>query len=173
MKFTFVPTVALSLRQPWAHAVVHGGKRVENRVAWTNSRFRGPFLIHASAGMTRQEWCDARDFAYQRHLAWTPPDPKRLDGETHKPMVLERGGIVGVARVVDVIRPLALPRGRPIAEAVSHLPEEQRKWWMGAFALVLEDVCTVPFVASKGALGFFKVTDDVRKLVDLSSARAS
>lgn len=38
---------ALSLTQPWAHAVVHLGKRVENR-DWRGCSFRGPFLIHAS-----------------------------------------------------------------------------------------------------------------------------
>lgn len=38
---------ALSLTQPWAHAVVHLGKRVENR-DWPGCSFRGPFLIHAS-----------------------------------------------------------------------------------------------------------------------------
>ena len=36
----------LSLRQPWAWAVVHAGKSVENR-RW-NTNFRGEFLIHAA-----------------------------------------------------------------------------------------------------------------------------
>lgn len=37
---------ALSIRQPWADAIVHGTKRVENRT-WA-TRYRGPVLIHAS-----------------------------------------------------------------------------------------------------------------------------
>lgn len=37
---------ALSLRQPWAWAVVHGYKDVENR-SWS-TKHRGPLLIHAS-----------------------------------------------------------------------------------------------------------------------------
>ena len=37
---------ALSLKQPWAWAVVNGYKHVENRTRRTN--FRGPLLIHAS-----------------------------------------------------------------------------------------------------------------------------
>ena len=41
------PNCALSIRQPWAHHILFDGKRVENR-SWL-TRFRGPFLIHASA----------------------------------------------------------------------------------------------------------------------------
>ncbi len=36
---------ALSVRQPFAWAIVHGGKDVENR-SWATS-YRGPVLIHA------------------------------------------------------------------------------------------------------------------------------
>ena len=41
-----LPSVALSIQQPWAWAIVHGGKTIENRT-W-RTRFRGRFLIHAS-----------------------------------------------------------------------------------------------------------------------------
>jgi len=37
---------AISLCQPWAWAITHGPKRVENRTRPT--RYRGPLLIHAS-----------------------------------------------------------------------------------------------------------------------------
>ena len=43
---------ALSLRQPWAWAVVEAGKDVENR-RW-NTKFRGDFLIHAASGWTKK-----------------------------------------------------------------------------------------------------------------------
>lgn len=36
----------LSVHQPWAHAILHLGKNVENR-AWA-TRYRGPLLIHAA-----------------------------------------------------------------------------------------------------------------------------
>jgi hypothetical protein len=36
---------ALTVRQPWAHAILHLGKDVENR-SWP-TRYRGPLLIHA------------------------------------------------------------------------------------------------------------------------------
>jgi hypothetical protein len=44
---------ALSIRQPWAWLILNAGKDIENR-DWL-TRFRGPFLIHASKGMTRAE----------------------------------------------------------------------------------------------------------------------
>ena len=39
-------TRALSIRQPWAHHILHSGKDIENRPRRTN--FRGEVLIHAS-----------------------------------------------------------------------------------------------------------------------------
>jgi hypothetical protein len=36
----------VSLHQPWAWAVLHAGKKVENRT-WA-TRHRGPLLIHAA-----------------------------------------------------------------------------------------------------------------------------
>jgi hypothetical protein len=41
----------LSVQQPWAWAIVHGPKRIENRTWKTN--YRGPLLIHASKGRRR------------------------------------------------------------------------------------------------------------------------
>ena len=43
----------LTVRQPWAHAIVHGGKDVENRVRNVAGAYRGPVAIHAA-----QAWDD-------------------------------------------------------------------------------------------------------------------
>jgi hypothetical protein len=48
------PCIALSIRQPWAWLILHAGKDIENR-DWP-TKYRGPFLIHASKGMTRDEY---------------------------------------------------------------------------------------------------------------------
>lgn len=45
---------ALSIRAPWAHAIAHLGKRVENRT-WATS-YRGPVLIHASSTFDRADF---------------------------------------------------------------------------------------------------------------------
>jgi len=78
---------ALSIRQPWAWLILHGGKDIENRT-WI-TRFRGPFYVHAAKGMTRQEYDTASDFAESRGI----PIPDYHD--------IDRGGIVGTAYLVD------------------------------------------------------------------------
>ncbi|MNQ62267.1 ASCH domain protein [compost metagenome] len=52
---------ALSIRQPWAWLIIHGGKDVENR-SW-HTKHRGRFLVHAAKGMTKHEYQAARDYA--------------------------------------------------------------------------------------------------------------
>ena len=42
---------ALSIKQPWAWLIIHGGKDIENR-SW-HTKLRGRFLVHASKGMTK------------------------------------------------------------------------------------------------------------------------
>lgn len=37
----------LTVRQPWAWAIIHGGKDVENRVRNIAGEYRGPIAIHA------------------------------------------------------------------------------------------------------------------------------
>lgn len=84
---TNLPKMAISIRQPWAWAIVHAGKDIENR-DWS-TRFRGPVAIHAAKGMGKQEYADAADFIAQ--VAGRTPDG------------IERGGIIGVAEIADCI----------------------------------------------------------------------
>ncbi|MGH8334998.1 MAG: ASCH domain-containing protein [Pseudomonas fluorescens] len=77
----------LSIRQPWAWLIIHGGKDVENR-SW-HTKFRGRFLVHAAQGMTKAEYNLAADYA--RRLGVTVPPASEL----------LRGGIVGSAELVD------------------------------------------------------------------------
>lgn len=72
---------ALSIRQPWAWAILHAGKDIENR-SW-QTHYRGRFLIHASK---RIETSDHLDL-YLSH-----------DAPEHLPT----GGIVGMAELVSV-----------------------------------------------------------------------
>ena len=44
---------ALTVLQPWAWAIIHGPKRIENRTWRTN--YRGPLAIHA--GLSRRMLC--------------------------------------------------------------------------------------------------------------------
>lgn len=129
---------ALSIRQPWAWAILHAGKRVENR-DWKGCAYRGPLLIHASKGCTRQEYSDAADFIAERryadnYLGLVVPELPPLEA-------LDRGGVVGVCRVIDV---------------TTFSPDP---WFFGPLGLRLGDVRPVNFIPFKGALGFFDVPD--------------
>lgn len=81
---------ALSIRQPWAWLIIHGGKDVENRT-WC-SNYRGRFLVHAAKGMTQREYQDAKQFA-------------ELNGVHNLPAFDEllRGGIVGSVELADCL----------------------------------------------------------------------
>lgn len=120
---------ALSIRQPWAWAIIHAGKDIENRSWPTN--YRGPFLIHAAKAMTRREYDDCL------HACIIATG--RFPGDLAIPAFdqLERGGIVGKARIVDCIS------------------SSQSPWFFGPYGFVLADVEPVTFQPCKGALGFF------------------
>jgi hypothetical protein len=86
---------ALSVRQPWAWAIVHGIKTVENRSRPT--RHRGPLVIHAS----RSRRSLAGD--YSDLLPGLPPVEE-----------LAFGALVGVVEVVDCV-PVTEVEGDPFA----------------------------------------------------------
>jgi hypothetical protein len=120
----------LSIRQPWAWLIVHGGKDIENR-SW-NTKYRGRFLVHAAKGMTNEEYCDGLAFAMR------VGDIRLLrDFPTAQEML--RGGIIGSVELVD-------------CQDTSKSP-----WYMGQKALVLRDPQPLPFMSVKGRLGFFDV----------------
>lgn len=100
---------ALSIKQPYPHHIFHDGKDVENR-DWP-TRGRGWFIIHA--GVSKSE------------LAISQID-------------LPRGGIVGLARIVDCVT------------------EMDSRWFFGVHGFVLRDAFPVPLIPCRGALGFFR-----------------
>jgi hypothetical protein len=128
-----LPRIALSVRQPWAWAIVQAGKPVENRT-WRapnpGLKFRGPFAVHASRGLTQAEYDDAA--AFMAAIGVTGPPAADL----------ERGGIIGVATVVDVVK------------------AHDSQWFFGPRALVLADPRPVAFLPAPGALGFFQWKHD-------------
>lgn len=124
-----LPELALSVRQPWAWAIIHSDKDIENR-SWQavnhGLTVRGRIAIHASKGMTREEYESARDF--MRSLSVTCPSPDKL----------LRGGIIGSVEVVDVVK------------------EHTSVWFFGPRGLVLRDPRPCEFVPSLGSLGYFR-----------------
>lgn len=171
-------TPALSLRQPWAFAVLHLGKRIENRTSWRSCKYRGPIWIHAAkwprasldeleAKPDRADIAEYLD-AVDAMLEMRAKTDHVLDGTvTHRKLLEHRGGVVGRATIVDVISgPIDLAR----AVKVGIVAPSQSAWHMGGFALVLDDVRPVPFVECKGALGLFGVSPAIaEKLSELNT----
>lgn len=112
---------ALSIKQPYPHHIFHDGKDVENR-DWP-CRLRGWFIVHA--GVSTSE----------------------LDKDSARDMALDRGGVVGMARIVNCVR------------------EMQSPWFFGKFGFVLRDAFPLPLIQCRGALGFFKLTPDTNAAV--------
>jgi hypothetical protein len=121
--------VALSIRQPWAWLILHGGKDVENRT-WPASYY-GPLLIHAGKGMTQAEYEFCKASVGARFPSIKLPLPSQLP----------RGGIVGRVKMVECVR------------------ESDSPWWeSGCWAFILRDPKPLPFFPCKGSLKFFNVT---------------
>lgn len=125
---TDLPELALAIRQPWAWAIIHAGKDIENRgpVAVRYMQHRGRIAIAASKGMTQAEYRCAAEFM-ARFEVIVPPAAD-----------LVRGAIIGSVEVVDIVS------------------KSMSRWWMGPRGLILRDPIACEPVASSGALGFYK-----------------
>lgn len=112
---------ALSIKQPWPHRIFHEGKDVENR-DWP-TRGRGWFIVHA--GVSKSE----------------------LDPRDDRELNLPRGGVVGMARMVDCVSAMDSP------------------WFFGRYGFVLRDAFPLPLIPCRGKLGFFRLEPDTCALV--------
>ena len=119
---------AISVRQPWAWAIIHAGKDVENRGA--PRRFQPAVghrvLIHASKTMSADEYAAA--VAFMAGLGVRCPAPTDL----------AFGGIVGSAIVTGIVT------------------RHHSLWFRGPAALVLADARPEPFRPVRGQLGLWR-----------------
>ncbi len=124
-----LPPKALSVRQPWAWAIVAGLKDIENRSRFAVSKGGldpRRVCIHASKGMTRDEYEGAREF-----MAY-------LGVECPRPDELVRGAIIGAVTVEAVVK------------------ESPSPWFIqGQRGLVLSAAEAVEPIPAAGALGYF------------------
>lgn len=134
-----LPRLAFSVRQPWAWAIIHAGKDVENRSAgaikWMRPVLGGEpmrIAVHASKGLTRDEYEDARDFMAGIGVTCPPAD------------MLLRGGIIGSIEVGGLVDPRN---------------GDGSKWWMGGHGLKLRHPEACTFRPVTGALGLFAWKD--------------
>jgi hypothetical protein len=74
---------APTVRQPWAWAIIHAGKDIENR-SWTNKHATGTIAVHAGSGLD-------------------PLDKLPRGAKKPRPDELIHGAIIGVVDVVGVV----------------------------------------------------------------------
>lgn len=167
---------ALSISRPWPWAILHLGKRIENRRRKDGRmpsmcRHRGPLLLHAA-----KSWDgNAVEWMYARDLIDLATAQTIADRSLHP-----AGGIFARCNAVGHIEP---HEGKPMvtmtdepfvpgrAPVRSHFGDRfvraydkasiaailrlDLRWWMGGYALVLADVQPTPFIECRGMLGLW------------------
>lgn len=118
----------LTVRQPWAWAIIHGGKNVENRVRNIAGSYRGPVAIHVGLSFDNDWQSASLDDAMRPHRAVSA-----RTGHT-VPWRQCFGSVIGVVDLVDVhhatpddlgaIRCNINPPGRPWALECSPWADE-------------------------------------------------
>lgn len=89
----------LTVRQPWAWAIIHGGKTVENRVRNIAGEYRGPVLIHVAQQVDLAAF-SGRSAALT--AAATTYNETNTDVLKSGPWHADRGAIIGVVDLVGV-----------------------------------------------------------------------
>lgn len=129
---------ALSIRQPWAWAILEAGKDIENRDWFT--RFRGTIAVHAAKGLTKDEhtWAsmEIEDICGLRPPAF--------------PMLKTRGFIVGTVEIVGCV-------------SRSNSP-----WFFGDYGFVLRNPQKLKTpIYCKGALSFWEVPTEIENEINI------
>jgi len=134
-----LPDIALSVRQPWAWAIIFGGKDIENRSRAAVSHGMDPrrIAVHAAKGMTRDEYEDARETMAK--IGVTCPRPDQLT----------RGAVIGAVTVTAIVN------------------DHESPWFFGPRGLVLSDAEASDVIPSVGALGYFRWKRDGQFLAPL------
>lgn len=136
---------ALSLTVPWGWLVARGIKPIENRPdGFSYKGFRGPFLIHSAKTCSRP--------AYASTLRMI----RAIGGDDVGDRIpaydrIERSGIIGIGRIVDIIPP----------------GESGRKWhFPEQWGFVVIDARPLPLIPCSGFQGFWRVPPAVRTAVE-------
>jgi hypothetical protein len=130
---------AISVRQPWAWAIVAGHKPVENRVAAVAGRFKrlvgSRIAIHASRSFNKSDWADAERFMSAVGV-----------GKLPKLEQFEFGGVIGSAIVRGVVA------------------ESDSPWFFGPSAIELSDARRCTLVLCRGQVGLIDLGREIAEL---------
>jgi hypothetical protein len=133
----------LTVKQPWAHAIIHGGKHVENRVRNLAGDYRGPLAIHAGlVADTAAQGSPHFNGEFVPREAWAT-----------------RGQIIGVVNLWAVHQ----HDGSKHFRCCPNAPDKYQRWaqpgmWHLCFASPRPLANPIPW---KGALGMRTLPDEV------------
>jgi hypothetical protein len=142
---------ALTVRQPWAWAIIHGGKDVENRTRNIAGDYRGPVAIHVALGFAELDEHWKRQIAREvgrlsraglpgnERVASHVADPDEPRHHVHR-RYGHRGAVIGVVDLYDVGR------------------ARQSRWAMGDhWHLCLSNPRPIEPIPARGRLGLWRL----------------
>ena len=138
----------ISVRQPWAWAIVYGGKDVENRsrpaILQMQAAIGHRVYVHASQKRpSRAEMVERKQFMASLGIVYPCIDD------------LDYGGVIGSVRVKDAV--YVNTEGRTMLYDSNTVWRRKSPRFNGDAGFVLEDPRPVRFFAAKGRLGLFDV----------------
>lgn len=134
---------ALSIQQPWATAIIHFGKDIENRT-W-RTKYRGRFLVHASKGVDLEAPLWVWELYIKKYVGRGYNSAKhRPSGNTIPIYHQSIGGIIGSVNLSDCV-------DSSDSKWYSPHPEKQ------IYGFVLDKPEPMDFIPYKGKLSFFEV----------------
>jgi hypothetical protein len=124
----------LSVRQPWAWALVNGFKPFENRDWRPEDNYRGPVVVHASKTLG----CEPGMFGEECRMV---AELCGLDGLLPD-VTEESGGIVGIVNVTN------------------YVTRSRSPWFVGPVGWVCADAEAWPFMSWRGQRGLWVLSED-------------
>lgn len=144
----------LTVKQPWAWAIIHGGKDVENRVR-SLGPYRGPVAIHAGLSVAYDVIGDPPTVLSRAVGQWRHEE---FLARVHAyPWSNDLGHIIGVVDLTDVHPDCTEP-----VEGYGHTPTCSRWAMSGHHHLVLANLRPLPRpIPARGMLGLWRPDADL------------
>lgn len=128
---------AITIRQPWAHAIIQGWKNVENR-SWP-TKVRGTVAIHAAQKAEDKEFFD---FVHKKGLS------RQVALDIASARNLSRSAVIGLVDIVDCISSSPSP------------------WFEGPFGFVLANPRPLHPIPCRGALQIFDLDPAISEKIE-------
>jgi hypothetical protein len=128
---------AITIRQPWAHAVIQGWKPIENR-SWP-TKVRGTVAIHAAQRAEDKEFFD---FIHKKGLG------AQIALDMASARNLPHSAIIGLADIIDCVTSSPSP------------------WFEGPFGFVFTNPRLLRPISCRGALQIFDLDSAVSEKIE-------